>query len=217
MWCKTTIISLFISYSINLIGSEGTSPPPLPPKRTQSLFLLDPVQDREMYLYAKELERLQYERDKNAIDNGRASASIPPYTVTPVATPMGGTPTEEDFITINVKRDSEFAFFATELEKRAKQREADGNDLTFEPIFDRYYKEIPEGKRLSIVHSNEASKETISNATTKENSIEAVAPSTVLDENGLPRERKKWSKHPSCAAVIFLVIGGLIGKFVLCS
>ena len=38
-----------------------------------------------------------------------------------------------------------------------------------------------------------------------------------LDKYGLPKKRKIWSKRPACSALIMLVIGGLIGKFVLCS
>ena len=186
MWCKTTIISLFILSSPNLLGAE-TESPPFPLRRTQSAFILDPIKDRDLYLYAMDLEKQQNEKDI-------ATTELQ----------------EQDFITLKIEKGSDFAFFATELEKRAKQREEDGNDLTFEPIFDRYYKQPREASKLSTLPPTppptESSKEIYENQE-----------SNALDENGLPRERKKWSKHPSCAAVIFLVIGGLIGKFLLCS
>lgn len=47
----------------------------------------------------------------------------------------------------------------------------------------------------------------------------ATAPTATteeLDEYGLPKRRKKWSKRPACSALILLVIGGVIGRFVLC-
>lgn len=37
-----------------------------------------------------------------------------------------------------------------------------------------------------------------------------------LDEYGLPKRRKKWSKRPACGSLILLIIGGLLGRYVWC-
>lgn len=40
-------------------------------------------------------------------------------------------------------------------------------------------------------------------------------PNEELDEHGLPKKRKQWKK-PTASALIMLILGGIIGKFIFC-